>query len=345
LRTLASVLAGLLALPLAALAGLCVYAGVSRWGLLLLLGLCLLDASLLLKRSKLALVALGMLLALGGARVTFAAAGSSLVLTTLPDDAGPRLVDRLVDEQDITLPVSALLGPSRLLRGGEGRGLLPSMQAAYREMRADQGAGPSPVVATLLGLERPDAFDTLVIGPRGAPSGLGLLFLHGFAGNFALPCWEIARAVPDRGAVVACPSVGFDGNWRTPAGAETVGRAIRFLRGHGVRTLILAGLSNGGIGASALAPRLGRTIDGLILISGVAPGAPLPRVPVLVLQGRRDALVPARLARAYARRAGAHARYVELDGDHFVLVERAGEARAAIADWIGLTLEGARAGR
>jgi hypothetical protein len=43
--------------------------------------------------------------------------------------------------------------------------------------------------------------------------------------------------------------------------------------------------------------------------------------------------MPAALAQAFARRAGAGATYVEVPGDHFVLVESAEELRERIAAW------------
>ena len=79
------------------------------------------------------------------------------------------------------------------------------------------------------------------------------------------------------------------------------------------------GLSNGAFGASRLAPRLRGSIASVTVISGGAPDAPSPGVPVLALQSRADETVPRELlARAYAKKSGG--RYVEIDGGHFGLV-------------------------
>ncbi|MEO1272150.1 MAG: hypothetical protein AAFX99_28985, partial [Myxococcota bacterium] len=75
---------------------------------------------------------------------------------------------------------------------------------------------PTPLLSTAFGLQHPEAFDTLVIEPMAeeAPSR-AVVFLHGYAGNFTLPCWQIAQAARLAGAVTVCPSVGLKGDWWT----------------------------------------------------------------------------------------------------------------------------------
>ncbi len=57
-------------------------------------------------------------------------------------------------------------------------------------------------------------------------------------------------------------------------------------------------------------------------------------VPALIVHGREDERIGAAGARAYARRLGTWATYVELEGTHFVLTERADEVREVIATWL-----------
>jgi pimeloyl-ACP methyl ester carboxylesterase len=87
------------------------------------------------------------------------------------------------------------------------------------------------------------------------------------------------------------------------------------------------------VGASEMASRLQADLAGLVLISGSSTDAQISDLPTLLVQGRDDERMPAALAQAFARRAGAGATYIEVPGDHFVLVERADELREQIAAW------------
>lgn len=177
----------------------------------------------------------------------------------------------------------------------------------------------TPVTATLLGLQRPERSTTVVIEPD-QPSKVGFIFLHGFGGNFALQCQVLAHGLP---ALTLCPSVGIDGAWWTDGGEQTVRAAITALRARGAERIVLAGLSNGAAGASLLAPRLRGSIDGLILISGIAPQAGAPGVPTLMLQGDRDGMMRTAAVRQWATtHANPHLRFVELPGTHFLLLEQ-----------------------
>jgi len=202
-----------------------------------------------------------------------------------------------------------------------------AMLAAYGRMRADED-DPASVVHVR---QTPLAPDLLVYEAK-APSRTAVLFLHGYGGRFALPCWQIAHAVAALGAGTACPSIGVEGDWWTAAGQRGVRAAADALHAAGYERIVLAGLSNGGIGASRLAARMKGTFAAVVLISGADPGAAPPGVPVLVVHGRRDAMSSAAGARAYARKAGAT--YVEVDAGHFAMLLRAGQVDRAIIDFV-----------
>lgn len=244
-----------------------------------------------------------------------------------------RVINRLFDERDASMVGSRLLVLTGAVPAREFPTLPALLAASYPEAEADAPRLGTPIPATLLGLQRADASDAIVVAPEGPSSGLGVVFLHGFAGNFALQCLEVARVARAHGALTICPSTRFEGDWWRGDG-ETITRAsIAHLRARGAREIVLVGLSNGGVGASRLAPRLGREIDGLVLLSGLSPRAPSARVPTLVIQGQRDTMVPTRAVRAWAR-GRARVRYVELPGTHFVLLEE----RARVADVLGRAL-------
>jgi pimeloyl-ACP methyl ester carboxylesterase len=241
--------------------------------------------------------------------------------------SGARLLDRLFEERDAAMVGSRLLVLAGAVRASEFRNLPSLLAQSYPQLEQDAPRLGTPIPATLLGLQRADAFDAIVVAPEGAPSGLGVVFLHGLAGNFALPCLEVARAARRSGAETICPSTRFEGDWWRGDGEAIIRASIAHLRSRGARAIVLVGLSHGGLGASRLAGRLGREIDGLVLVSGVAANAPTPRVPTLVVQGERDAMARTGAVRAWAR-GRVRVRYVELPGTHFVLLEE----RARVAE-------------
>ena len=217
-----------------------------------------------------------------------------------------------------------------------------AMQAGYARMRADE-ADPGSAVHDAAPPIAPD-----LIVYEGARRGeTAILFLHGYGGRFALPCWQVASAVAPLGVTTACPSIGAEGDWWTEAGERGVRTSVDALRAAGYRRIVLAGLSNGAIGASRLAARLrshprqaggpkgspmAGTFAGLVLVSGADPGAPPPGVPALVITGRRDAMSSPANARAYARRA--RATFVEVDAGHFAMLRRADQVERAVHDFV-----------
>jgi pimeloyl-ACP methyl ester carboxylesterase len=132
-----------------------------------------------------------------------------------------------------------------------------------------------------------------------------------------------------------CPSTDFSGTWGTPEGERTVRAALAYVAQRRIATVYLAGLSNGGIGASLLAARLAPSLAGLILVSGVSPHGSTGGLPTLVVHGESDANVSARISRDFASRTGAT--YAGYRGGHFVLMERRLEIRDAIASWLRRT--------
>jgi predicted esterase len=262
-------------------------------------------------------------------RACTGAGGETLTITTT-GGSGARVLSRLLDEGDVATLGARVLVTAGALRDPDADEVPAALARAYAEMRAAEGDTPSPLVPTYVGLQRPDAADVIVVRPRGPARG-ALVFLHGFAGSFALPCWQIAQAAADADLATYCPSVGWRGDWRND-GENTLRRTVELARADGHTRLYLAGLSNGGIGASYLAPRMRGTFRGVILVSGAAPAAPPCGVRALVLHGGRDAMVSAGAGRAWASKNGA--RYVELQGGHFALLLRKDEARAAIARFL-----------
>jgi pimeloyl-ACP methyl ester carboxylesterase len=146
----------------------------------------------------------------------------------------------------------------------------------------------------------------------------------------------MARAGERIGVMTVCPSTRPSGDWWSPQGVEILHQTLAYLQQRGVERIYLAGLSNGGLGASRLAQRFESALAGLILISGADPDAPITRLHVLVIQGNKDERVPVWVAERYIAAAGTASTYLLLEGDHFVLLRQADRVQGAIADWIKL---------
>ena len=279
---------------------------------------------------------LGLVLLIAGLRL-LVANGNHLATVQLPG-GHPRLINRLVAERDGTLFTARLLLLTRQLPRSDARDFLPALDSAFDRMDAAEGPFATPAVATWLGRQSPDGFDAVIISPDGgkAPE-TAVVLLHGYAGNFAVYCWQLSRAASAISALTVCPSVGPAGDWWSAQGEETLERTLAWLERRGIRRVYLAGLSNGGMGASILATRAshpGVELKGLVLISGASSRAPAPRIPTLIVQGRHDSMMPTSMMRAFAERAGPLATYFEVNSGHFAFLDRYQECERAISAWL-----------
>jgi predicted alpha/beta hydrolase family esterase len=270
-------------------------------------------------RAGLALIALVALV-----RCFTASAGESMAMPETGERSA-RIASRLVDESDVAVAGTRVLVASGILRDDAAE-LPGAMRSAYAELRKEEGDLPSPVVTTYLGMQSPSGFDVLVVEPPANGShDTAVIFLHGYAGNFDLPCWQIARAAR---VLTACPSTRWIGDWWTRDGLATLERTIALVRARGAKHIVLAGLSNGGYGAARLAPRVRGKISGLVLISGADPDAPSPGVPTLVIHGLADQMAPVAEGRGYAQKHGA--RFVGLNAGHFAMLVRKDDSDRAV---------------
>jgi pimeloyl-ACP methyl ester carboxylesterase len=225
--------------------------------------------------------------------------------------------DHPSDEAALALFGTRVLVANGMLHDPDVPRVEPAMRAAYEKMRADEDDARSPFVHRIAPLAS-DSPDLLVYEPRGARRDLAVIFLHGYGGRWALPCWQVARVAALEGGTTACPDGGANGEWWTAANGRIVDDTVRSLRAAGFHRIVLCGLSNGGIGGSHIAATRRGTFAGLVLVSGADTSAGEAGVPTLVLQGRRDAMVGAGVSRAYAKMA--HAKYVDLPSGHFAML-------------------------
>ena len=221
------------------------------------------------------------------------------------------------NEAGIALLGTRVLVSQGMLHDPDAPRVEAAMRAAYDRMRADEDDATSPVVLASAPLTS-DTQDLLTYQPRGARGDLAVIFLHGYGGRFALPCWQVARVAAKHGAMTACPDAGTDGAWWSSEGERTLRTTVQALKTAGAKRIVLMGLSNGGIGATRLSPKMRGTFAGLVLFSAADPSAPSSGVPTLVLHGRRDAMVSQDSSRIYARANGA--RFVDLPSGHFAMM-------------------------
>jgi predicted esterase len=280
-------------------------------------------------------VGLALFAAVALVRIATVRPSGNLRLITLPGESGPRWLNRLVEEQDVTLFGLRPMLAMRLVTRREAENAHAAFLTPYQEIRDQAGAMPSPFPATYLFLQRPSAFDALIIEPPTAPPPTSaVIFLHGFMGNFNLQCWLFGKAALAADMMTICPSTSWIGDWWSADGEATLRQTIQYLHRQGIQRIYLAGLSNGGFGASELAPRLPGEFAGLIFLSGVAPDAADTGLPVLLIHGDGDERIPISLARDYAARIGDQATLAEFPGDHFLLAKEAAEVQQTITNWL-----------
>jgi hypothetical protein len=268
-------------------------------------------------------------------RILFPPSGTTMNLVTLPSQSGPRLLSRLLDEEDVVLfgtQVAPYLGAISPL---EKESLDVKFSQAFAEMKK-QGVTPlSPFLTTYLNHQYPNNFDVLIAeSDSGTGPKVGIVFLHGFGGNFTLQCWLMARVGDQIDAITVCPSTGPTGAWWNSQGHAILRETISYLHQRGVERIYLAGLSNGAIGASRLAVQFKQDIAGLILISGADPNATMTGLPVLLLHGKDDGRIPVPVMEGYASAAGDYASYHLFKGDHFLLLKQADQVQQVMIDWL-----------
>lgn len=286
----------------------------------------------------LALSGLGLMLLTGSVRCALVGSGGgspatgTLQLQRWPGGETARLVDRLIDERDLSYLGLETLPWIGWVDRYERKGARAGFARVYRRIQADYGTLPSPALSTFLHLQGADGFDVMLVHPPGAATETAryetaVVFLHGYAGGYIFECALFARAVRKVGALTVCPTTRFDGYWWEGDGAAIVERTLSELVQRGVKRFVLAGLSNGAIGVGRLGARVAARhgkeaprLHGLVQLFGASRRARATSLPTLLLHARSDRRVKLAAARNYAARAPrATIRFVA--GDHFVLAK------------------------
>lgn len=271
--------------------------------------------------------------------ITWQDPNPNIRMIALPQEKDTRWINTLIDEQDSLIVGEALF---HLIGGDslrEHERISSALHADYTEMRRTQGLFSSPFVSTYLNLQGPGHFDAVIIGPEiNQPPEFALVFLHGYMGNVTAQCWEIAQSLKQFDAITICPSTDWRGDWWQPQGQASLQATFEYLRKRGIQKFYLGGFSNGGISIGRLASQLEdeQGLSGLILIDGFDNAAGIRELglPVLIMEGLQDERIPPTLARQAAAEIGDRGTYVEVTGDHFLIMKQPGLVQNAIERWL-----------
>ena len=181
-----------------------------------------------------------------------------------------------------------------------------------------------------------------------------LVYLHGWGGPFLGYQWVFERFADAQGYAVVSPSYGM-GWWRQDSAMDTVARALEWIDRQpeldGER-MILAGLSNGGPGASRAAQSFPERWQGVVFLSAVMDddhifglGESLAEhdTPALVVTGDAERRIPLPTTEASVRSLRMVHDRVQLEvfegEDHFLLFSRPEAVMASLGDWVEAELD------
>ncbi|MCA8959627.1 MAG: hypothetical protein KDC38_03905 [Planctomycetes bacterium] len=235
------------------------------------------------------------------------------------------------------------LGGALALRGSEASPELAA-QLAHLVSHENPGVlppGESRAVESWV-WDRRHVWIGVIPDDPGAPL---VIILHGNGGNFRAYAQLLAPPLLAHGFAIAFPTNGY-GCW-SEADLERV-RAVRDAveseTGARPRSVILGGVSAGGIGALRIATIAPEDFDGCFAISGVEGGGAVPPIPTLLIHGTRDGRIGVEVARRLVEdRLGVTLR--EIDADHFALLTQTEIVLRFLIEWLDATGIDARSGR
>jgi pimeloyl-ACP methyl ester carboxylesterase len=168
------------------------------------------------------------------------------------------------------------------------------------------------------------------------------LFIHGFGGNALSYPWVLRKVAHAHGYALVAPGYGA-GLWYEDEAPGVIARTLEWMAGTGrfdMDRVVLAGLSNGGFGVTAVAGR--HPWRGVAWLSGVMVPEDVAaldlKVPVLILHGGVDDRIPMDLIDESARALRSRGTTVDLDvvddADHFLLFTHRERVDAALERWL-----------
>lgn len=243
----------------------------------------------------------------------------------LPANTPGSWVGRLAEEADLGPMMVTAFGDFGAFRREDVSRARPYMKQDYRRMRADLDFStvPSTLGANMLGMSSPSAIETLVFNtPPEGRAARAIIFMHGAGPLFKLPCWMLARRMPD--AMIVCPTVGLRGEWAHPNAAAAFQTVLSWTRERSSAVYAI-GWGTGGHGLLRLlnGNALGH-VSGLVLVSGYDENyfddVRRSGIPILILRGEQDNRTPP--FRVDGLAGLDRVRNLEMPGDYFVFYEQ-----------------------
>jgi len=267
---------------------------------------------------------LAVIVGVRGFRATPSGLGS---LVRLPDGAAAPWATRLVDDADATAMLLVAFSDFGGIRGDDWSRSKAAIKAQLRLLRRDREFRPIPsiVLGQLLGQSPPAAPLAYVFNPppAGERAARAIIFMHGTGGAQKLPCWMLARRMPD--AMVVCPAVGLGGEWANDEGQRAFETAIQYVTERAGAVYVLAH-QYAARGALFLLDRSFQGhIAGVVLLSGMDENyfdaIRRSTIPLLVVRGNQDQRTP--VLRAEGLGGLARVRHLDLDGGNLLFYEQA----------------------
>jgi len=249
---------------------------------------------------------------------------ASGALYRLPSEAAGSFLGRLGEETDLGMMSFVAFSDFGAIRRSDASRAQPYIKSAYRRMRQDPDFAPvpSPMLPTMLGMNSGDSFHTLVFNPPPeGRAGRSIIFLHGLGGAQKLPCWLLARRMPD--ALIVCPSAGLRGEWAHESAQQIFEAAFQYARTRSNAVYVL-GMGQGAVGVLHFMGRnlLGH-MSGLGLISGFDENyfdnVRRSTIPIMIIRGTEDARTPPFRVAGLANAAAV--RNFEIPGGAYVFYE------------------------
>lgn len=177
-----------------------------------------------------------------------------------------------IDQVKVGIYLSPMLDPA--MTTGRAKNVFRSSMDVYRELERDEGFRESGSVMR-------EVYSDIVAPLKGPyhlysyiPKAKGkipvILFLHGSMGNFKGHLWVWKEIADKQGMAIIAPSFGA-GIWSRTEGKSIIDDAHNFISSHpglDASRIILAGLSNGGLGVTRELESE-RKYAGVIYVSGV----------------------------------------------------------------------------
>jgi predicted esterase len=227
------------------------------------------------------------------------------------------------------LVVGALtIGSSDLgLSANQSANLTPLVSDVYSKIYADAAFSNAPsALPYCFSTAKAKSGHYFLYRPDTIPEDpTGIVFLHGYGGNFQFYTWVLKQEFPD--AVILTPSWGISWHRGSTTYLKDMFADAERRTGVRLRKPWLMGISAGGRGGFPIYNQMSTFFQGYVCIAN-APETRVARslrtdLRILMLNGTDDAMVPLRIARQQvqlAKRRVPTLRYQEIKGNHFFLL-------------------------